>query len=661
VLKRLQPALVVVMETEIWPNLYREVKRSGAGLVIVNGRISDRAYPRYLPWAWLFGAVLSHPDLILAQTAEDRRRYLGLHAPFARVEIGGNLKYDFDPGQGEAPREVSELIDTLRPGRIAIAASTMPPRDAGDVDEDDIVIATFNELASRYPDLMLILVPRRPERFGVVAEKLDRAGIPYLRRSALPVPNVPRLPCVLLLDSMGELSRLFAIADVVFMGGTFPRRGGHNILEPAFFGKAVVAGPHMENFTAIANEFTEAGALVRVSEPRELPAAMARLLSNGIERDNVGQRARELAMGKRGVTDRIASRLTELYFPLLPTCRAIVLQPLAALWETGVNIRRRRALAKRRRLPRPVISVGGITMGGTGKTPFVDWLTTELHSRGVQPAILTRGYRRKSDEPCVVITAGSQAPAELTGDEPQVYLRRGIAHLAVGADRYDCGGRLLDTLEADLFVMDDGFQHWRLYRDLDIVLIDALDPFGGGSVFPCGRLRESLRALERASAFVITRVQPGITTAPIERVLRQCNPLAPVMRSRVVPRGWMDLRTGATLVELPTTTVAAFCGLANPQSFWRTLGSMGLETRFRWAFADHHHYRIRELRRFGHRARHSGAHAVVITQKDVPNLCPDAIDLMAPLGLYALDIGLELEDPGPLFGLLTPFLGARVG
>ncbi len=658
VLRKLKPSLVIVMETEIWPNLYREVKRSGAALAVVNGRISDRAFPRYRPWAWFLSAVLSQPDLLLVQSEEDGRRYGLLGAPADRVASAGNLKYDFNPGEGDIPTNLLDFIDHAGSSQIVIAASTMPPRDAADVDEDDIVIAAYRQLAVEYPRLLFVLVPRRPERFEIVAAKLEEAGIPYARRSHLPVTGTPpALPCVLLLDSMGELSRLFAIATVVFMGGTFPRRGGHNILEPAYFGKAVVAGPHMENFTAIAEEFTKAGALVRVAEPGDLAPAIGRLLYDSRRRTEIGERAQVLAAAKRGVTERIAERLLDLYFRTLPIHRgSVLLAPLAAAWKAGSVYRGEKAMDWRRKLDRPVISVGNITMGGAGKTPFVAWLAEQLQRRGLSPAILTRGYRRRSSDPYVILPAGAEASPDLTGDEPQIYLTRGVAHLGIGADRYECGRVLLESLDADAFILDDGFQHWRLYRDLDIVLIDGLDPFGGCDVFPRGRLREPLDSLARASAFIITRIEPGTRTDAIDEYLRRWNPGAPIFRSHVVPGRWHNIRTGRVSESTPVHTVAAFCGLANPRAFWRTLDALGLEVRFRWAFGDHHHYRLPQLRRLGRRARHSGAQAVVTTQKDVANLYPGAGAMFSPLPVYALEIGVELDKPDEFLDLVSPIL-----
>ncbi|MCX6629078.1 MAG: hypothetical protein NTW28_15780, partial [Candidatus Solibacter sp.] len=200
VLRALKPALVVVAETEIWPNLFREVHRTGAGLAMVNGRISDKALPKYLRLKRVFPVVLAAVDRILAQTEEMRHRFLALGAQ--RVTVGGNLKYDFTARAADAGSPVVQLVERVRPAKVWIAASTMADER---VDEDDAVIAAWR----RMEGVLLILVPRKPERFDVVGGKLDAAGIGYVRRSRLGQDEAGEgLPGVLLLDSIGELGGL---------------------------------------------------------------------------------------------------------------------------------------------------------------------------------------------------------------------------------------------------------------------------------------------------------------------------------------------------------------------------------------------------------------------------------------------------------------------
>ncbi len=653
VLRVLRPGLVVILETEIWPNLYREVKRTGSALLVVNGRISDRALPRYRRFRWFFQAALGWPDRILAQTARDRARFIEAGAPPERIVVGGNIKYDFRPPSGEVP-EIADFVRRTGPGEIWIAASTMPPLDNTDVDEDDAVIAAFQELRGLHPAMLLIHVPRRPERFDIAAAKLEAAGIPFVRRSRLDGQARVLLPGVLLLDTIGELSKVFAAADLVFMGGSLARRGGHNILEPAFYGKPVIVGPHMENFTEIAEEFRASEAMIEIAGLRELAQAVHAMLTNVRERERVGARARRVAENKRGVTDAIVAQSLEHYFLAVP-CRppSLLLSPLAALWRLAVQWDRRRKLAVRARLGHRVISVGNVTMGGVGKTPLVEWLANKLKSRGLQAAILTRGYRRRSPERSLVVPAAASAPAEVTGDEAQIYLREGVAHLGIGSDRQRAGRLLEQKLNPDLFILDDGFQHWRLHRDVDVVLIDALDPFGGFRVFPQGRLREPLEALARADAFVITRAEPGIRTDGIERVLRGYNTRAPVFRSRVVPRGWVDAATGESfsVSDSKFASAAAFCGLGNPLTFWATLRALPVRLTLQWTFDDHHFYRESDLRYLAGQAIATSAEALVTTQKDAMNLPENFRDLVKGFPVYYLRIGIELEQPEPFLEL----------
>ena len=645
VLRRLRPALVVILETEIWPNFWREVKRSGASLAVVNGRMSDRAFPRYRALHTLFAAPLAQADLILVQSEQDHQRYLAAGAPPDRTHVGGNLKYDFTPSSGEIAGDVRAFLDRVKPRQIWIAASTMPPAAAGDVDEDDVVIAAFEQLAPLHPRLLLIHVPRRPERFDSAAAKLAAAGIRVVRRSQLGSTSVLDLPGVLLLDTIGELSRMFALADVVFMGGTLPQRGGHNILEPAFFGKAIITGPHMENFAAIDAEFSAANATVRIASGEELAPAVARLLDQPAERDAIGARARDIAAGKRGVTARIATQLLALYDQGFPQRRgSALLQPLAALWRKGVERDRARKVPVQ--LSKPVISVGNITTGGSGKTPMVEWLAAHLRHRGLQPAILTRGYRRKTSDSALVLPAGSTCCMDRTGDEAQIFLRSGRAHVGIGADRVANARKIAEMFPTDLFLLDDGMQHWRIRRDVDLVLVDALDPFGGGTLLPRGRLREPLEGLSRASAFVLTRTEPGLRTAAIESVLRRHNPGAPIFRAGVRAVEWRDARSGQIypVNDPPFRRVGAFCGLGNPITFKRTLKALEMERVFYWNFGDHHSYRPAQMFRLVEAARNAGAEALATTEKDYLNFPQDMARVPKDMPIVWLKIAIDIED-----------------
>ena len=650
VLRALRPALVLVLETEIWPNLYRESRRSGARLMIANGRISDRRAERYRSMRWFFTAVLEQPHILYVQSESDRARYLATGAPPALVELGGNLKYDFTPREDIAP-EIRALLDRNQPSKIWIAASTMPPLDADDVDEDDIVLSAFAELRKQHPKLLMILVPRRPERFDLAAQKLQAAGVPFVRRTGLRSSSSLELPGVLLLDTIGELAGLFSIASVVFMGGTLARRGGHNILEPAFFAKPVIVGPNMQNFAAIAADFREHCAMIEIAKPEELAAATDRALRDG---GDVGARAREVAQRSRGAVDAIAKAAADhwnlsLSQPIPSLWRRIFLYPLSLLWRLGAHWNRRRRERKAKKLDRPVVSIGNLTAGGAGKTPVTRWLVEQLERSGRHPAILTRGYKRRSPAKMTIVAAGELASCEVTGDEAQMLVRDGHAHIGIAGDRYAAGQELTRRFRPDLFVMDDGLQHASLARDLDVVLVDALDPFGGGSILPLGRLREPVDLLGRAGAILITRVGPRIPLGGIEARIQTLNPRAPIFRARTVGGKFRPIGTQPPFTRVK---VAAFCGLGNPATFFETLRELGVEICYRWRFGDHHHYRPHELQRFVRRALDAGAEAVVTTEKDMLNLPTGEPHQFAPLPAYWLPVRIEMDRPDEFLRLI---------
>jgi 3-deoxy-D-manno-octulosonic-acid transferase len=305
-LAAVRPALLVLVETELWPNLIRQARGAGARVAVVNGRISPRSFPRYrLVRRWL-RRVLGEVDLFLMQADPHAARVLALGAPAARVRVTGNLKYDALPGGDPLPPEA--LARTLLggdPARVLwVAGSTM----AG---EDEHVLQALREVRARVAGVRLVLAPRKPERFADAAEAARQRGFAVCRRTALgerPWTDGE----VLVLDTIGELAHVYPLAAVVFVGGSLVPSGGHNVLEPAAAGKAVIVGPHMENFQEIADEFRREGALVQVGGPAELAAAVASLLADPDRRHAIGARARALVERNRGALQGTLAALAEL-------------------------------------------------------------------------------------------------------------------------------------------------------------------------------------------------------------------------------------------------------------------------------------------------------------------------------------------------------------
>jgi tetraacyldisaccharide 4'-kinase len=306
---------------------------------------------------------------------------------------------------------------------------------------------------------------------------------------------------------------------------------------------------------------------------------------------------------------------------------------LLPVWQWGAAAKRRYQLRRRVTLRAPVISLGNLTMGGSGKTPMALYLAERLS----KPAILTRGYKRQSSVN-LIFGAGEAVDWRTTGDEAQIFLRSGLAPVGIGSDRSEVGRMVEARFDVEHFLLDDGFQHWRLYRQVDIVLVDSLDPF------PPGRLREPLGALSRADVFVITRSRakrPGI-----ERELRRYNAVAPIFYSWVRPECWVEGATGRRieLADPGLASAAAFCGLANPASFWSSLREIGLRPVGRIAFPDHARYDRDEIARL--LARHG---SLVTTEKDWINLGNGA-----PAGIFWLKIHVELDDEEAFLRVVAP-------
>src|SRR5271165_5343340 len=303
-LQALRPKLLLLAESEFWPNLLRWARLSGTSVAVVNARISDRSLPGYLRIKQLLRRVLQNVQLFLAQSEEDARRLVQIGAPADRVHVGGNLKFEVKP---PADSELVELfiaaLDREEIGPVLVAGSTLDGEEA-------MLLETFLQVVSRYPGALLVLAPRHPERFEPVASLLESSGVRYLRRSQWDGLQ-PLAGEIYLLDTIGELASLYEFADLAFIGGSLVPRGGHNILEPALFGTPILVGPHTENFRDIIEVFRRADAL-RVVTPQSLTATVLELLEHDDDRRALGRRAFEVVRSQQGATERTVDALMDL-------------------------------------------------------------------------------------------------------------------------------------------------------------------------------------------------------------------------------------------------------------------------------------------------------------------------------------------------------------
>ncbi len=312
-LRLVHPRLFVMMETEIWPNLLRACRRAGIRTMLVNGRISSRSYPRYRLARPFFRRVLANVDRFCMQGEESARRIIDMGADPEKVVVTGSLKFDsLDlPGAAAAPdRGRNRVLRYFRMPAdrpVIIAASTLKG-------EEEPVLEAFQRIRARVPETLLIVAPRKPERFDEVEQLARRGGWRVARRSELPVDAEPRQD-VVVLDTIGELAQLFQVATAVFVGGSLVDQGGHNIIEPAVFGKAIVFGPYMQNFAEIARAFVENDAAIQIRTPRELEHALLGLLNDPVRRARLGAAARALVEANRGARGKTMATIARLLPP----------------------------------------------------------------------------------------------------------------------------------------------------------------------------------------------------------------------------------------------------------------------------------------------------------------------------------------------------------
>jgi 3-deoxy-D-manno-octulosonic-acid transferase len=296
-LDRINPELVLIAETEIWPNFLRECRKRNIRVLLVNGRISDRSFPRYRAVRRWLKRVLDDFTLMGMQTEADRERIESIGADGRKVAVFGNLKFDALELEHALEPGLSQMLGGLP--RLWIAASTMPG-------EEEQILDAFSEVRKSHPELTLLIAPRHAERFDSVERLVLSRGFACTRRSRR---NGIEKDAVLLLDSVGELASTFRYASVVFVGGSLVPKGGHNILEPAAFANPIVFGPHMENFKEIRDTFLKARAAVEVRSSGELANVVHRLLTDAQSAAELGANARQVVEQNTGATDRVLAYL----------------------------------------------------------------------------------------------------------------------------------------------------------------------------------------------------------------------------------------------------------------------------------------------------------------------------------------------------------------
>ena len=596
---RARPRALVLVEGELWPGLLMAC--AGRVPVAVLGlRVGEgtRRLARRFPGLWrgVLGAV-GHWSGRDEQDAAWLSAQLGVEVP-----VVGDLKI-------EAPVASA----ALRFERSMLLAGSTREGDEG------ALLAAWCGL----PDPpQLVLAPRHADRFDAVAGLLEASGLRWRRRSEIVGDRVPAELDALLLDSVGELAGLYPHAAAAFVGGTFdPRIGGHSAVEAARAGVTVVHGPEIH---ANASAFAQASC-VRVASPDGLAGALAESLAaprpEPVRGDAVAH-ALELLEPLVGASVPAEGVHRPWALPLVPAYRALA------------SLRSRR---QRQAAPCPVISVGNIASGGTGKTPVVRHLLRLLEARGVKAAVVSRGYRRSARGPFVRDSVGGPGTGDWLGDELSMLSRDGA--LVVSCPDRVRGMQRAVELGARICLLDDGFQQRDLRVDLDVVTVDALRPLAGG-LLPAGELREFPAALDRAAVLWANHgaLEPDLA-AMAGSALR--------VRASYRPVGWLHRGEAIALEDGPRGRVAVLAGVARPGGFLRQLRRLGLVPTQRHVHRDHAWWMPAEIEGFHHLA---SAMPLVTTEKDLTRLPED-------LPCWALRMELVLEEgEAELQALLHRFL-----
>lgn len=639
-----RPHLLLVVETELWPNLFGAAARRGVPIVGVNGRISSRAHLRYRVIRPLLRSCLESADLFLTTDQKSAERYIDLGASPPAVVVSGNLKFDQSVPilSREEEERIRGALEWPLEAPVLLAASTHEG-------EEREFLRVAKALRQRDPRLRLILAPRHPDRIEAVASEVEAAGLSYRRLKAL--NGRKKSADLLLVDTLGDLGRLYSLASAVIVGGSFVPRGGHNLIEPALASRPVLFGPHVDNVREMAHRLIESGGGIQLSGWDHAESILADLLG-GSERAAMGRRAREAAKGGQGATPRAVeailkrldreagkrSTVVDRRGPVIRrwtadsnrACRFFglvsigVLSPLAFLNSAAVRLRRflyRMNVFATIRVGRPVVSVGNLAVGGSGKTPAVIAVCESLIRIGRRPAVLSRGYGGRRGTDVLVVSDGKTTlarPSE-SGDEPFLIAKRlpGIP-VVVGRNRVDAARAAIERFSPDVLVLDDGYQHLRIHRDLDLLLLDARQRPINRRVLPAGLFREPLSQARWADGILWSHADRTDRPDGLHEIAEQICPGKPSLTSRhhpvaLIGRGGAERRR---FQAISGRRVVAVAGIAEPSGFFDGLRDAGAVLIQAVAFPDHHPYSLKELDEIEAMAKRCDADWIVTTEKD---------------------------------------------
>ena len=700
--KRIHPGIFMPVETELWPNFLRAIRERHIPVMMVNGRISEKSVKTYRYLYGIWDDMLSTVSRFCMQSSIDADYIYSLGADKNKIFVTGNTKFDqtyaeVTPEDYARYKEELGLNDSYP---IIMAGSTHPG-------EEKALFDAFKKVREKYADARLVIAPRKTNRADEISKLASSYGYETGYRSKmLEHPNLRKAYPVVLLDTIGELGRIYAVGDVVFVGGSLCKTGGHNVLEPAAHAKPIIVGPNMQNFKDSYSLLSKVGACKMINNVAELANEMIDIIGNDDRREKMGAASLQVIKENRGADIRSIHYLKELldltsvpsreyasypintrgindegggglrhsdaiiqyiyqiaYGPETPFYGWLILGFLRGcsyLYEYGVRLKLALyniGLKKKEKLACCVISIGNITVGGTGKTPTAQKMADLIKRMGYRVVILNRGYRSHWDKEIGVVSDGNKIfmTAYEAGDEAYLMAKTlpGIP-VVIGKNRAITGKYAVEKLNAEVIIMDDGYQHWHLERDLDVVLVDTLNMFGNGCVLPRGMLREPLENLDRGDLFLLTKTDQSsvLSRMQLRKTIEKYNAKAPVVESVHHPKNFVEIADwykGITqnhmdLSVLEGKDVMVFSAIGNPSSFEQTLSSIGLNIKEAVRYPDHHDYGMLEMQYISERASSQNAVAMITTSKDAVKIPTEFIYSAREIPLYILNMDIQVTE-----------------
>lgn len=701
IVKRVHPGVFMPVETELWPNFLRSIRERRIPVMMVNGRISEKSVKSYRYLYGIWEDMLNTVTRFCMQSSIDAEYIKTLGANPEKIFVTGNTKFDQTYAE-VTPEDLERYHTELGINHdypVIVAGSTHPG-------EEKVLFKSFQAVCKKYPNARLVIAPRKVARSEEIAKLAADYGFRTGFRSKMKEQTGEREKYpVLLIDTIGELGRIYSIGDVIFVGGSFSNTGGHNVLEPAAHAKPILVGPSMQNFKDSYSLLSKVKACKMVDTNDELTAEILDILGNDVRRAEMGEASMQVIRENRGADVRSIHYLKELLdiaavpskeypeYPInirslndeggqLNQSDAIIqylysvanapnlslggwlllglLRVISWLYDFGVRTKLNLyswGIKTKHKLSCCVISIGNITVGGTGKTPTAQKMAQIIKDMGYRVVILNRGYRSHWNKDIGVVSDGQKIfmTAYEAGDEAYLMAKTlpGIP-VVIGKNRAITGEYAVKELDAEVIIMDDGYQHWQLERDLDVVLVDTLNMFGNGCVLPRGTLREPLKNLDRGDLFLLTKTDQSskLSRMQLRNTISQFNDRAPVVESVHHPKNFVEIADwykGITenthdLEILKDKNVMVFSAIGNPSSFEQTLSSIGVNIVEAVRYPDHHDYGMVEMQYINERASNQKAVAILTTAKDAVKIPTEFIYSKREIPLYILNMDICITE-----------------